>query len=462
MPSVSTRRALIVSAGSPHRPGVAGLAHADGDAWAISKVLSALIPPDRLTTCIGPDATTAVVAHRFRTLIKRLKSTDELIVWLAGTAVDAAGRVVLPCWDALPEATTETGINLVEWLAMLGKSKAKSVVVFMDIVHPLDLPTAANIITFASASPTEQSHATGTPSAGIWASLVREAFAGRLPAAITDDNRLTTASLEQFFSKEFRRKLRAELGPSAVQTPFTTGDEEIELAKFDGAAGTRFGKAEWSRIRFEGISRSKVKDLAGYRKTFQMPDRVTPRANQFFGRVAIPEIKADLDERHAGIIEAFSYRRKDVSRSQDDGSGSIRTPDFEYLLSVELDPDQPGQLLWRRAIGQIIDPALVRSPAFQESFGSIADRLIFDFDKPTDVAAFIERYEDRPLPGSRMTADPDGAWCEINLGPAAGSIRVESQRLIVRGKLGDTDDLLAALFRFMDGGSPGAALAVRG
>ena len=452
---------MIVSAGSPHRAGIAGLAHADGDALAIAKVLSASIPTDRLTTCIGPDATTAVVEHRFRSLVKRLKSSDELILWLAGTAIDGDGRLMLPCWDALPEAIRETGINLAEWYALLAKSKAKSVVIFLDLVHPIELPTSPTIATFASTSPNEPSHATGTPSAGIWSSLVRDAFAGRLPAAITDDNRLTTASLEHFFSKEFRRKLRAELGPSAIQTPFTTGDEEIELAKFDGAAGTRFGQAEWSRIRFEGISRSKVKDLAGYRKTFQMPDRVTPRANQFFGRVANPEIKADLDERHAGIIEAFSYRRKDVSRSQEDGSGSIRTPDFEYLLSVELDPEQPGLLMWRRAVGQIIDPSLVRSPAFQDAFGPIADRLIFDFDKPTDVPAFIERYEDRPLPGSRMTADPDGGWCEIHLGPSAGSIRVDADRLTVRGKLGHTDDLLAALFRFMDGGSPGAALAVK-
>jgi hypothetical protein len=40
-------------------------------------------------------------------------------------------------------------------------------------------------------------------------------------------------------------------------------------------------------------------------------------------------------------------------------------------------------------------------------------------------------------------------------------IRVEPNRLTIRGKLGSTDDLLAALFRFLDNGSPGAALAVR-
>jgi hypothetical protein len=246
-----------------------------------------------------------------------------------------------------------------------------------------------------------------------------------------------------------------------VQTPYTVGDGDGELAKFDASPAGRFGPAEWSRIVVRGIAHSKVKDLANYRKTYQLPDRVTPRANQFFARLAAPELQSDLDAMYGTIVESFSYRRKDVHKGLDDGSGSIRTPDFEYAVGVELDPAEPGLLRWTRDVGQLTDPGTIRTPAFAEVFGRALDRLIFEFAEPRDVAEFIDRYEERPWPGSRMTADPEATWCELKLAGLTGSVRLEANRLTVIGRPGHAGNLLDVLYKFFDTGPKGTAIAVK-
>jgi hypothetical protein len=182
---------MIVSAGSPHRAGVTGMPHADLDATTFAKTLST-IPADRVVTCVGPDATAAVVDVRFRLLLKKAKSGDELILFLSGTTIDNAGRTILPCWDTLPDSSAETGIDIADWFKRIEQSKFTNVVGLFDVAHDTDFPESTRIVGFVSTGSGESSFASGTPSRGIWTGLMIDAFSGRLPAALNDSGALTT------------------------------------------------------------------------------------------------------------------------------------------------------------------------------------------------------------------------------------------------------------------------------
>jgi hypothetical protein len=131
------------------------------------------------------------------------------------------------------------------------------------------------------------------------------------------------------------------------------------------------------------------------------------------------------------------------------------------VIHVELDPEQPGLLMWNRDVHQLTDPTLIRSPAFESAFGAMLDQLIMEFDSPRNVGDFIDQYEERPMPGSRITADPEATWCEVKLAGLNGAVRVEANRLIVKGRPGQSGDLLKVLFQFFESGPASTALVVR-
>ena len=105
-----------------------------------------------------------------------------------------------------------------------------------------------------------------------------------------------------------------------------------------------------------------MKDLAGYRKSHTLPDRANDWARKYVNRIAAADIKADLDNMFDMVREQFGYKRKDLDVSAErDGLGFIRTPDFEYTVSLEVNPDEPTEVIWRREIGRLSGPEFVRS-----------------------------------------------------------------------------------------------------
>src|SRR5206468_390529 len=113
-----------------------------------------------------------------------------------------------------------------------------------------------------------------------------------------------------------------------------------DLGKLLGPGGELLDPGRMKRVVFRAESNSKLKDLTGYRKSHNMPDRVNDWARKYVNRAAVADIKADLDNTFDMVREQFGYKRKDLDVSAErDGMAYIRTPDFEYTVTVEVNPD---------------------------------------------------------------------------------------------------------------------------
>ena len=380
------------------------------------------------------------------------------------------GKRFIACWDSLPDDPEGTSITLSEFLDDLSLSRIETPICFLDVVDGPTIPGAddeveasfnARFCGFTSCEFEEVSHAIGSPPRGLWMSLIIEALSGKTSVSGQSNGQVTAASLDAFIAREFPRRLRAAFGPGSVQSPGRFGSisdailVHMKSSSNQGSQRDPFDARRFSRVVFRGESRSRIKDLSGYRKSFTMPDRATPSNNQFVARMATADLEADLRETFDRAIREYGYKRKDVSvTTERDGTGILRTPDFEYLVHLEIDPDDSSNVIWHREVGQFVDPATVQSPAFDATFGRIVDRLAFEFETPWDVTAFVDRFEESPPKGVTLRAAPDGTSCEIRLQGVAGSIVLEPKGLIVKGKPGAPGDLLALLFRFFATTSP--------
>ena len=146
------------------------------------------------------------------------------------------------------------------------------------------------------------------------------------------------------------------------QTPVLFGEANAgivvaDLGKLLGPGGELLDPGRMKRVVFRAESAGRVKDLAGFRKTHTLPDRANEWARKYVNRIAAADIKADLDNIFDMVREQFGYKRKDLDVSAErDGLGFIRTPDFEYTVTLAVNPDEPTDVIWRREIGRLSGP----------------------------------------------------------------------------------------------------------
>jgi hypothetical protein len=204
------------------------------------------------------------------------------------------------------------------------------------------------------------------------------------------------------------------------------------------------------RVVFRAESLGKVKDLAGFRKSHSLPDRANDWARKYVNRISAADLKADLDTVFDMIREEFAYKRKDLDVSAErDGLGFIRTPEFEYTISLEVNPDDPTEVIWRREIGRMSGPEFVRSRSFQAVFGSMFDRLVFEFDVPVKVAELVDRIEDSPPEGVKVGVASDANAAEITLAGFAGKVVVMPDAMTIHGRPGNPASLLEQFLVFL-------------
>jgi hypothetical protein len=117
---------------------------------------------------------------------------------------------------------------------------------------------------------------------------------------------------------------------------------------------------------------------------------------------------------------------------------------------VEVNPDDPTAVVWRREVGRLTDPDFVRSEGFAAVFGTAFDKLVFEFAEPVDVAAFVDRIEDRPLEGVKVNVASDSDVAEVKLAGYAGRIAVTRDAVTIEGRTGATAGLLDQFLRFLE------------
>ena len=313
--------------------------------------------PAKCFLLAGTRTTKAAIESHLRRLPKLIDKADSLLVLVVTRGFTHKSRGYLVCADTITPDPTETSIPLTDLVAAVHKSKCKEVTVLLDVdplpqvgefmpsgLHEGELRAlfdeSATCAGLLANVPGERSFESGQLRHGIWRHHLIEAFTGKTQSGVAKDGTISAAALHAFLEYSVPRTLRRTYETDQEQTPLILGEANAhvvvaDLSKLIGTGSELLDPGRMKRVVFRAESVGRVKDLAGYRKTHTLPERANEWARKYVNRVAAGDIKTDLDNVFDMIREQFGYKRKDLDVSAErDGFGFIRTPEFEYTVSV--------------------------------------------------------------------------------------------------------------------------------
>jgi hypothetical protein len=406
----------------------------------------------RQTLLVGPAATRSSAESRIRRLANSLQPGNAVWFVFAGPAFHDEGRGFLACADTLADDRAATALAVADVLHLLSSTGA-------DVRFVLDapglsdedlvglFPSRGTAVALTAAEEGQPSHAAG--GRRLWLQLVGDALAGQAPAAL-DGDQLRAGSLTEWATKELPRAVRKAISVPKKQTPRLFGPPDSSLARVAVTATKPAAKLDLKQLRrivFRGESRVHFRNLAGFQKNFKLPDAATPSAQKWTYRLAADDLRAAVEETYSALREHLGFKRKDLDSSVGtDGLGFIRTPSFDFTVSVSLDPDDPTSVIWRREVSQVTNPDVLRADGFRRVFGAVLDTLQFDFEKPIDVEELVDRIEDDPPPGVKVRVASDASACDVTVQGFAGRIHVERASLRIEGPPGLSPDSLVEQF----------------
>jgi hypothetical protein len=449
------------------------VAYAAGDAAELHRALPAAgYNPQKCFLIAGTRTTKAAIESQLARLPKLIGKVDSLLVVFVSRAFSQKGRGYLVCADTILPDLTGTALPLAELISALNKTKCGEIAILLDL-DPLTLTgemvpsgldenelkklfdESATNVGLLACEPNERSFESGQLRHGIWRHHLIEAFTGKIRNGVNKDATLTASALQAFLEDAVQRTLRRTYETPQMQSPRLFGAANAafvvaDLANLLGPSGELLDPGRMKRVVFRAETIGRVKDLTGYRKTHSLPDRANDWARKYVNRVAVADIKADLDNMFDMIREQFGYKRKDLDVSAErDGMGFIRTPEFEYTVSLAVNSEDPTEVTWQREIGRLSGAEFVRSAGFQAVFGSMFDRLVFEFAEPVDVADFVDRIEDSPPEGVKVGLTSDANAAEIALMGFAGRITMTPEAVIIQGHTGSSANLLEQFLVFL-------------
>ncbi len=426
-------------------PDLAAVAFARHDAEALSAALAqhGFAPADQLLL-IDAQATKTSIESKLKKTIKRLKEDDVFCLFFVGAGYTSGGQWLLAAYDTQPVDEPQTGIAL-EWiLAELRRSAGQQATLLLDVhggqLSPAELEkllaAAPHVACFFACGQGEDSYASGTLKHGIWNYHLLQAFNGDAPAAL-QRGLLTANSLQAYLASETPRTLRGSYSDGRAQTPWshTSENGDYLLADLRTILQQRQAEASQNQQLTVGVSLLarkcvSVKNLAGWKKTFRLPDRVSDSSQTFIAQAAESELKQDLDTQFAALKAAFELTRRDlIAAGPEDGGGSIGTPYFQYSIKIAQHPEHPSEAVWSRTVDGITDPQQVVGEAFSRVFDGMFDSIELALPQRIDLEAFIDMVEAARAPDLKIQYDREVTYCDLHLKGVEAHIRLTPQRL---------------------------------
>jgi hypothetical protein len=468
---MTERLALVIGVESHQDCSLPPAAHAESDAATFSRVLERLgFRRDDQIVLLGSQATKTAIESRLRKWSKNPPSAQVLFAFYASHTFRQDGKDYLATHDSQADDLAETSVPLRTLLEALTTSNCERVALFLDThsgvgTESLSRQTLADhfvrsptMACFVSCRDGETSYTSGALKAGIWTHHVIEALGGKAPLALEAGRLLTAQSLQDHLSQEVPRTLRLTFREAPAQAPvlfvaegqrFVLADVAALMEETEPTIDPRLTPLKRGALRNE--TTMKVKSLAGYRKFHRVPDRVNPGSRKFVADLAAEDVKSDVDSTYASVREQIGYKRRDVEGSADRGTGFVRTPDFEYSVSVDLSDDDPTTVVWRREVAGIRNPEVVLGKPFQYVFGEVFDTLVFEFTRPFDLEGWVDHIEDEMPPGVKLRTASDCSRCDVSVTGFAGVIRLYRDRVEIQGrKTPGSKGLVEAFLHFQD------------
>jgi hypothetical protein len=395
----------------------------------------------RQTILTGAAASRSAIQSRLRKLATALSPDDTAWFVFAGPAFVEVDRVHLACADTLGDDRAATSLVLADLVKQLHATGATPRFL-LDAPGLSDgefaklFPATGTAVALTASGEDEPSHAAN--GRRLWLQLVGDVLAGQVPD-ILDEGSLTAGALRDWAFKELARAIRKAISSPQPQTTGLFGPSDALLAHITPAkpSAAKLDLKKLKRICFRGEARDRVKNLAGFQKNFKLPEAATPSAQKWINRLAADNLKIIVEDTYNALREQLGFKRKDLeSTIGAEGLAFIRTPSFDFTVSVSIDPGDPTSVIWRREVSRLTDADMLTNEGFREIFAGKLETLQFEFDKPIDVEALVDRIEADLPPGVSVRVASDGTSCDVTVKGFAGRVHVERKTLRVEGPPG--------------------------
>jgi hypothetical protein len=402
-------------------------------------------------------ATKAAIESRVRRAIKSCLDDDVLYIYIASHMVSNRCIDCLTCFDTDSSDVGHTAIELSWLLNQLRACDSKQIVLFLDsgedrLVNTQDsglecdrriqeqltefFESKPSCVCFAARQPDQVSHVSRKWKQGIWMHHIIEAFSGQTKLALTQGSLLTVRSLQDYLVRSVPQTIAKHYSSKSLQTPALYGSNETAiLVDFEKLFASNLDAINpysdlIRNISFMSERSSSVKSLTGFKKGNAIPDRATIGAQTFIAQIAREQISDDLKEYFTALKSAFKFKRADICvTDENDGTGTIITPYFNYSVSVQQDAENPSQVIWHRHVDAIKEPEQVFSPRFATVFERVFDTVEFTMTLEIDLGALIDSIETLDDDRIAIEYDPNATHCELSIDGVVGEIHLTKRSM---------------------------------
>jgi hypothetical protein len=221
---------------------------------------------------------------------------------------------------------------------------------------------------------------------GIWTYHLIEALAGEASEAIVSGHYITASSLQDYLSRAIPRSIAKYFKDPIVQTPWFFGGKsrdflvaDVEEILREKALTKQPMAKQLLSAGFHGESSQAIKNLSGFRSHHKVPRDVNQWTSDFAKRIAEGDVSDDVEEVFDNLRTNFGFKSRDMEVEKEKGSGIIICPAFDYRVEVELNPENPSEVVWVKEVTNIKDPRAVLSDSFDSTFPDYFDSIEFVF-----------------------------------------------------------------------------------
>ncbi|WP_406698892.1 caspase family protein [Singulisphaera sp. Ch08] len=425
------------------------IAYAEADISAMRKALVRLgYREENITRLVGEEATKAAIEEHVRILVEtRLEADDTLLFFFVGHGLAVKRANFLLCWDTRYQDLRGTGIDLSSLIREFRRSPGTHIQLYLDCTRgefanaprmseatlEKAIGDAEHWACFTASQFDQTSHSSGRLKRGIWAHHLVQAFSGAAPEILVDNRFLTAGHLHDYLNNKTPLTIRDTLSTRKLQTPwyasshgpdFVIADLSPVVNRKGAATPAKSNTAKEFILRSE--DRIPVRGLSGFKQgVHRIPKVLDRRAEDWANDLAQADLESDLAEKHKSIRANMNYTRKQIEVfPPKEGFGSIRTPDFQYTISVALDGD-PVEAVFTREVSDIRHPDILLDDGFTAIFDATFKSIRLSFEERIKVEDLIDKAEAQQLP---IDYPHDCSSCSFKV-PDRGQIHVTEDHL---------------------------------
>lgn len=415
---------------------ISKVAYAENDGRAVDAALTAL--GFTTTLLLSAKATKATIESAVRRGAGALTADDTFFFFFAGHGFSKDDKNYLKCHDTVQGDQAKTSVELQAVFTAVRKSQAKRVALFLDACETgseADLTVRGIFsvmndreledffkdtefyVCFAACKADESSYSHGSVNHGIWTYHLVEALAGRAPLAM-ERGLVTSITLQNYLAKQVPLMVRSVRQKPDPQTPWACGAMSKEFVIADVRPILKAQQAqklaaakEITQAYLLGAKSQKVTRLSGFRKGHHVPDNVSSATKRFVATISEEDLKDHLDAIYRGLKDTLGYKKSEISIEP----RGFTTADFQYSVSIDLDPDDTSSVVWHHRVEKMVDRDVIFSDEFAAVFKAFIDTAEYELATEFDVSAFIELIEDLDSDEITVHEERGAEECEVRV-----------------------------------------------